>query len=163
MSDSNRSENPNGRPAAEFEAELTALESRLYAVEDAVRALRAQFTRAVALSPRSPSPPSAAASQERAVGDSIPPGAAPPGTEEEARRYARILVSEIELYYPEEVAKGAAEKNLYARLKDPIDRSRRAYEQRYGKPAAGGSNYFEEEMVRRLAKGDPALIGPENA
>lgn len=150
MSDSIRRENPGGGQTApgELSAELAALESRLCAVEDAVRALRAQWTRMLALTQPS---------------QNLPPRPTTGATgrdDEEARRYARILVSEIELYYPEEVARGAIEKNLYARLKEPIHRSRRAYEQRYGKPAVGGADYFQEEMVRRLAKGDPALLGP---
>src|SRR5882672_5712509 len=42
----------------------------------------------------------------------------------DARRFARLLVSEIKLYNEQKVADGRAQKDLYERLREYIDRSR---------------------------------------
>ena len=49
---------------------------------------------------------------------------------EEARRFARLLVSEIKLYNERAVLEGREHGNLYERLRDDIDRSRQMYEER---------------------------------
>lgn len=170
----------DGSPANQFRLEMEALEERLRAVEKGVQELRAQFERARALTlqgdpqANAPQPPESAppvspgqspARDPEAVSGTAT-AAAPSRDEmdrmnEEAQRYARLLVSEIELYNPEEVVEGIEKKDLYARLKVHIDRSRRAYEQRFGGPNAAQPDYFHEEIVRVLAKGDAALLGPE--
>ncbi len=78
---------------------------------------------------------------------------------EEARRFAHLLVSEIVLYNEAEIAEGRRRKDLYPRLKDDIDRSRRMYEQRIGQELPVGGNYFHEELVRELAGGDESALG----
>jgi len=78
-----------------------------------------------------------------------------------AMRYARLLVSEIELYNKEHVAEGRANKDLYARLKPHIDRSRRAYESRFSRAMTAPKDYFHEELVRTLAHNDFSLLGPD--
>jgi hypothetical protein len=75
---------------------------------------------------------------------------------EAARRYARLLVSEIKLYHETEVQAGRRERNLLQRLGPEIDRMRRLFRERV--PLAA-NDYFEEELVRTLADGDPALLG----
>jgi hypothetical protein len=77
---------------------------------------------------------------------------------EEARRFAHLLVSEIVLYNEAEITKGRLQKDLYHRLKDDIDRSRRMYEQRI-MAGASGQDYFHEELVRELAGGDESALG----
>ncbi|HUF78792.1 MAG TPA: hypothetical protein VMR44_07750, partial [Thermoanaerobaculia bacterium] len=60
-------------------------------------------------------------------------GAVPKDTEashEEARRLARLLVSEIQLYNQDQVDEGRRNRDIYERLKDDIDRSRQLYEDR---------------------------------
>lgn len=167
-------------PANQFRLEMEALEERLRAVEKGVQELRAQFERALSLirqgepQVNAPKPPESATSVSPGQSSARDPeGAAATATiaapslgemdrmNEEARRYARLLVSEIELYNPGEVIEGIEKKDLYARLKVHIDRSRRAYEQRFGRPDAAQPDYFHEEMVRVLAQGDAALLGPE--
>ena len=49
--------------------------------------------------------------------------------------------------------------DIYARLKDDINRSREMYEQRVSPEVRADSNYFHDEMVRILADGDPDALG----
>jgi hypothetical protein len=76
-----------------------------------------------------------------------------------AKRFAKLLVDEIKLYNQQKVADGRANRDLYSRLKDDIDKSRGSYEKRYGQTAAGPADYFHKELVRVLCDGDPALLG----
>lgn len=78
---------------------------------------------------------------------------------DEARRFARLLVSEIRLYNEQAVQDGKANRDIYQRLKDDIDRSREMYEQRVPQEIRAASNYFFEELVRTLADGDPDALG----
>ncbi len=78
---------------------------------------------------------------------------------EEARRFARLLVSEIKLYNEEEVDQGRASRNLYQRLKEDIDRSREMYEKRISPDIRAARDYFHEELVRILADGDAGVLG----
>ena len=78
---------------------------------------------------------------------------------EEARRFARLLVSEIKLYNEDDVERGRASRDLYQRLKDDIDRSREMYEKRIPSDVRESHDYFREELVRILADGDPDALG----
>jgi hypothetical protein len=78
---------------------------------------------------------------------------------EEARRFARLLVSEIRLYNEQAVQDGRAARDIYNRLKEDIDRSREMFEQRVPGDVRADSNYFYEELVRILGDGDPDTLG----
>lgn len=78
----------------------------------------------------------------------------------DARRFARILVSEVKLYNEEKVKAGLASSNLYGALKDAIDRSRESYEARVKPEVKASYDYFHNELVNSLAQGDPAQLGP---
>jgi|CXWL01.1.fsa_nt_gi hypothetical protein len=78
---------------------------------------------------------------------------------EEARRLARLLVSEIQLYNQEEVEEGRRNRDLYERLKDDIDRSRQLYEERVDPAIRESTDYFYQELVRQLAAGDARALG----
>jgi hypothetical protein len=78
---------------------------------------------------------------------------------EEARRLARLLISEIKLYNEEQVLEGRRNRDLYHRLKEDIDRSRQIYEERVDAGVRSGSDYFQQELVRSLAGGDPRALG----
>jgi hypothetical protein len=82
---------------------------------------------------------------------------------EDARRFARLLISELLLYNEDLVLLGRKRRDLYARLKEDIDRSRLAYEQRVPRSVSAKIDYFREELVRTLAGGDPTALGPEMA
>ncbi len=89
-------------------------------------------------------------------------GAAPSGEDarqEEARRFARLLVSEIKLYNEDEVERGRVEKDIGTRLKEDIERSREMYEKRIPADVRQGHDYFRDELVRILADGDADALG----
>jgi hypothetical protein len=79
----------------------------------------------------------------------------------DAKRFAKILVSEIELYNKSKVAEGRKNHDLYKRVKSDIDRSRQTFEKRFGKVLSKQFDYFHDELVKALAMGDPAVLGPD--
>jgi hypothetical protein len=79
----------------------------------------------------------------------------------DARRFAKLLVFEIELYNKTQAAEGRQSKDLYKRLKLDIDRSRQTFEQRFGKTVGKQFDYFHDELVRTLAGNDPSLLGSD--
>ncbi len=78
---------------------------------------------------------------------------------EEARRLARLLVSEIKLYNEEQVEEGRRNRDIYERLRDDIDRSRQMYEERVDPRILRSTDYFYQELVRILAAGDSKALG----
>lgn len=78
---------------------------------------------------------------------------------EEARRFARLLVSEIKLYNERAVLEGREAGNLYRRLKEDIDRSRQMYNERIPADVRSATDFFQEELVRILADGRPEALG----
>jgi hypothetical protein len=81
------------------------------------------------------------------------------GDEDAARRYARLLVSEIRMYHEPLVDAGRRSRDLRSRLGEEIDRARRLYEDRVPQAVRDRSDYFEQELVRTLADGDRSLLG----
>ena len=76
----------------------------------------------------------------------------------DARRFARLLVSEIKLYNEPKVREGRNNGDLYDRLREDIDRSRQMYNKRVAPPVAARHDYFHQELVNTLAEGDPAKL-----
>jgi hypothetical protein len=76
-----------------------------------------------------------------------------------AHRFARLLVDEIKLYNQVKVSEGRKNKDVYDRLKEDIEKSRATYQKRYGNTAAGGADYFSQELVRSLAEDDTSIMG----
>jgi hypothetical protein len=81
-------------------------------------------------------------------------------TEEDtsARRYARLLVSEIRLYHETAVIDGRRDRDLAVRLGGEIARARVMYEQRVPPSVRGRADYFHDELVQTLADGDSSLL-----
>lgn len=77
----------------------------------------------------------------------------------DARRFARLLVSEIKLYNEQKVSEGRNQGDIYDRLREDIDRSRQMYDKRVAPPVAARHDYFHQELVNTLAEGDPAKLG----
>jgi hypothetical protein len=77
----------------------------------------------------------------------------------DARRFARLLVSEIKLYNEQKVAEGRSEGDLYQRLREYIDRSREMYDKRVKPEVAQRYDYFHNELVSTLAEGDENKLG----
>jgi hypothetical protein len=77
----------------------------------------------------------------------------------DARRFARLLVSEIKLYNEQKVQEGRTKGDIYERLREDIDRSRQMYDKRVASPVAARYDYFHQELVNTLAEGDSAKLG----
>ncbi|HRI02641.1 MAG TPA: hypothetical protein PLL77_02760 [Pyrinomonadaceae bacterium] len=77
----------------------------------------------------------------------------------DARRFARLLVSEIKLYNEKKVLEGRQAHDLYDRLREAIDRSREMYDKRVQPPVAARFDYFHYELLNSLADGDAARFG----
>ena len=78
---------------------------------------------------------------------------------QDARRFARLLVSEIKLYNEQKVKDGFERGDLYERLREEIDRSRQMYAKRVHPSVAPRYDYFHHELVNTLAEGDTSKLG----
>ncbi|MBI2833932.1 MAG: hypothetical protein HYX76_05840 [Acidobacteria bacterium] len=114
---------------------------------EAMTALKA--SQAVAFAEVEPSPAERAESRRPIAGDG----------QDAARRYARLLVSEIKLYNEAAVRIGRQRRDLLQRLRSEIDQARRLYEERVAPTIPGRRAYFDQELIRTLADGDPSLLG----
>ena len=76
-----------------------------------------------------------------------------------ARKIARLLVSDIRLYNEAAIEEGKRHHDIYARLKDDIDRARQTYNDRVPESVRAQTNYFHEELVRSLADGSAEALG----
>ncbi len=136
------------RVAGEAIGELSAEEGAADALEilarHASRCLESMtaFRTARALA-RQPDPPTEADANEEDVS---------------ARRYARLLVSEIKLYHEAEVVAGRRDRDLTARLGGEIARARVLYDQRVPPHVRQRADHFHDELVRTLADGDSTLL-----
>jgi hypothetical protein len=101
--------------------------------------------RALSERPGDPPPAAAATSDEATLEEDA-----------SARRYARLLVSEIKLYHEAAVVDGRRDRNLAARLGGEIARARVLYEQRVPLQVRRRADHFHDEVVRTLANGEPA-------
>jgi hypothetical protein len=113
-----------------------------------------------------PARPATAPSMPRPNVPGMPPQAPRPTSPEEhkahedAKRFARLVVSEIKLYNETKVAEGRRSKDLYERLKEDIERGRQMYSDRVAAGVRDSTNYFFDELVRILAGGDASALGP---
>jgi hypothetical protein len=92
----------------------------------------------------------------------IPTSAGAEALHEEARRLARLLVTEIKLYNEELVEEGRQSGDVYSRLREDIDRSRQIFDDRIDPEVRSEKDYFREALVRILAGGDPDVLGISN-
>lgn len=76
-----------------------------------------------------------------------------------ARRFAKLLVSEIKLYNEQKVEEGREASDLYERLREAIDRSREMYDKRVQPPVAAKFDYFHYELINTLAEGEENKLG----
>jgi hypothetical protein len=86
------------------------------------------------------------------------PAAALDEAHERGRRFAKLLVEEIKLYNQAKVSEGRAQRDLYSRLREDIEKSRAAYQKRYGE-IVKDVDYFTEELMRILADNDRTIMG----
>ncbi|MDX6272274.1 MAG: hypothetical protein QOD28_3497 [Acidobacteriota bacterium] len=172
---------PQPTPPAFVEAEATP-QPALVAEPQEERGIEPSY----AVEARPPAAPEASADGERAtpapvVSEPAAPVAAPLGgssrrsgadaelpvevSEDErryhndARRFARLLVSEIKLYNEQKVRDGRDQSTLYKLLREEIDRSRQMYDKRVAPNVAARYDYFHHELVNTLAEGNVAKLG----
>ena len=93
-----------------------------------------------------------------------PAGAADPESDDQkahadARRVARLLVSEIKLYHEDELREGRQYSDIYNRLRREIDLGREAYTHRVPGFVLASHDYFHEEVVRILGENDLSRMG----
>lgn len=111
-----------------------------------------------------PAPRAMAASAAAGTSSTAAPAQAPMNGEDDAvhrkaRRFAKLLVDEIKLYNKPKVQEGKKNRDLYDRLKEDIEKSRAAYEKRYGSSVTGAASYFDQEIIQNLAENDRSLLG----
>lgn len=78
-----------------------------------------------------------------------------------AQRLARVLVADLQLHRSREVREGRKTRDLYARLRDEIDKSRDAYHRKFANSPAAATDYLHLELVKTLAGDQEALLGPD--
>jgi len=138
---------------------------------EALEFLSTSLERAIevyALRLKTPVPKSTVASEKTIAtmntGNTANTGAPAPGPDDqkahsEARRIARLLVSEIKLYHEQELRKGREHSDIYERLQKEIDLGREMYSQRVPASVIGAHDYFHEELVRILGENDVSRLG----
>ena len=78
---------------------------------------------------------------------------------DEARRFARLLISEIKLYNETKVAQGKQSNSIYEILKEDIDRSFQLYQERIPVDVRKAADYFKQSLVSILADGQESALG----
>jgi hypothetical protein len=169
---------PAYTPAREYEEAVTARDEKSHATESTIQAEPsapevqppATFAEeeSVTYHPE-PSPPSAetapaSSGSRRRYGMDVELPVEVSSEEErrlhnDARRFARLLISEIKLYNEQKVAEGRSQNDLYNRLREYIDRSREMYDKRVKAEVASRYDYFHGELVNTLAEGDASKLG----
>ncbi|HEX8735869.1 MAG TPA: hypothetical protein VF721_11125 [Pyrinomonadaceae bacterium] len=80
-------------------------------------------------------------------------------SEEDAKGFARLLVTEIKLYNDYKIQRGLQNNNLYASLRDEIDEAAKMYRKRVSNPEY--FEYFNDALINILADGDKNRLGSE--
>ena len=137
--------NPDGRPQAGWQAIVEVLGRHAARSLEAITAFRA--AQLITSASRGVAAPGSAVRSEAAADE-----------DEAARRYARLLVSEIKLYHEPEVAAGRRDGHLASRLGGEIARARVLYEERVPAHVRCSGDHFQAELVRTLAGGDASLL-----
>jgi hypothetical protein len=109
--------------------------------------------------PQPPAPPQASLAQAAAAFAGQSGSSDEQQVHAEARKTARLLISEIKLYHEQEVREGRANSDLYQRLRKEIDRGRDSYNQRVPAALSPRHDYFHEELVRILTENEPSRLG----
>jgi len=92
------------------------------------------------------------------------PLAKPEGSDDEkshaeARKTARLLISEIKLYNEEELKAGRENSDVYRRLQKEIEHGREAYKQRVPAKILSSRDHFHEELICILGDNDASRMG----
>jgi len=82
-----------------------------------------------------------------------------PKTRAAAERLARVLVGDVELYFPEKVTRARTHGNLYGLLRDELERSRATFVERFGEEVENQYRIFTTTTVQQLCDGDGSKLG----
>lgn len=139
---------------------ITALAGPPLDALQAAGAVQPERAPVIPILPAAPLPaPAAAASAQEA-----PEWSALPREEQElhakAQRFARVRVAEIRLYHAKKVREGREVGNIYAILKEEIDRSRAQFQHEFLR-VPSMIDYLHLEILRTLANDDASLLGPD--
>ena len=110
--------------------------------------------------PHPAEPPPSAPTQ--VVPEPIDPGPMPdldPRTRAAAERLARVLVGDVELYFPAKVAQARTGGNLYGLLRDELERSRATFVERFGEGVEIKHRIFTNTLIHQLCDGDVSRLG----
>jgi hypothetical protein len=104
---------------------------------------------------RAQAPPSA--SPEVSTWDAMP--AAEQQLHLRAQRFARVQAAEMRLYHAELVQTGRTHRNIYERLRQPIDSARESFRAQFFANCPTMVDYLHLELTRSLANDDTDLLG----
>lgn len=114
--------------------------------------------------PRAPEPerpPDALPVQDPETTAIVPVEEPPSGDDralEDARRFARLVATEIRLYNEEDVLLGRRHRDLARRLADSIERGRQSFARRFPALGEGGLDILRDAYVQVLGGGDSSLF-----
>lgn len=107
-------------------------------------------------------PPSPRAVEPQVAPASVPAPAAvataPDPRFEDARRFARLIATDIRLYNEEAVLQGRRHRDLSQRLGDQLARGRESFSRRFEGLGSDGERILKESYVQVLAGGDATLF-----
>jgi hypothetical protein len=76
-----------------------------------------------------------------------------------AERLARVLVGDVELYFPAKVSQARTQGNLYGQLRDELERSRATFVERFGEDVEAQYRIFTTTVIHLLCDGDASKLG----
>ena len=76
-----------------------------------------------------------------------------------AERLARVLVGDVELYFPAEVASAKTHGNLYGQLRNELERSRATFVERFGEDIEIQYRIFTTTVICQLCIGEVSKLG----
>lgn len=82
-----------------------------------------------------------------------------PKTRAAAERLARVLVGDVELYFPAKVAQARTQGNLYGLLREELERSRATFVERFGEEVEVRHRIFTSTIVHQLCEDDASKLG----
>jgi hypothetical protein len=91
--------------------------------------------------------------------ESPAPAALDPNTRAAAERLARVLVGDVELYFPAKVSQARAEGNLYGLLREDLERSRATFVDRFGEEVEVRHRIFTNTVIHQLCEDEVSKLG----
>ncbi len=107
--------------------------------------------------PAAPTPPAPAHVPMAPAAPGIPD--LDPKTRAAAERLARVLVGDIELYFPAKVEQAKSQGNLYGLLREELERSRHNFIERFGEEVESKYAIFKQTVVGQLCDGELSKLG----